>query len=444
MTPSMATAPKQSTDVSEKQTNSHQDPVSIPQELTVPPAETTAAHSTTASIIADTMADIKRVKTRLQLLSTTQAPTSMGSDDAAAVKQLLVEMGDMKGVMSQAKKSVQQWKDSSQAPSKRKVRDKGRERPSKRKRFDIIQKPKNANLEMEERMAVGNDGFSEDLAIAMKGHKYTIQEWYEGISEMSAPNMFVDASYGLYCIAAGLEETETEKMNVVLAQVLADTLETDIMKAIPQTPIKEIQAKHLYRFYKESNDPSHAVNRRPRIVLLQNIVSGIHSLKSSLGWSRLEKGDIENGKKRVVRDAYAVHCQEQGLALDYESSGYVDFARGIKAYNTGVNRYFDAYKKLGSVLLLCPQLSPQRFISSTLGPRLKEAISGMEISDDEGQTRECTHDGILAGVIAILDNENCNLAAGLKDVKEEIGRAPLAHSRRSKGRPKTASASMAT
>ncbi|KAG8749833.1 hypothetical protein FRC11_010978, partial [Ceratobasidium sp. 423] len=255
--------------------------------------------------------------------------------------------------------SVKEWR----AP-KRKGGGKGSDKSNKKPKGAGFT-TKETNLDMEERMAVvtrnvGNDGFKEDLAKAMKDYKYSIQAWYEGVSEASAPNMFVEVSYGLYFIAAGLQGLAPEEM-------------------------------------------------------------------SSLGWSQLEKGDIENGKKQVVRETYAAHCEAKHKPVDYKSDDFKTFVAQIKDYNSGFNRFLLAYKKLGSVLLLCPQLiSAHRFLSPHLGPKLKEAIIGMDFPQGERQSREHVHNAILMKVVAIPGDERQDLAGALKDIDQTIAQ-PQTH-----------------
>ncbi|KAL5638126.1 hypothetical protein ACGC1H_004993 [Rhizoctonia solani] len=320
-------------------------------------------------------------------------------------------MGDMKSLIVVATKSIKEWKG-------KKGKGKAKARP-KQGGFTVTQTAKNTNAEIEERTAIGNAGFNEDLAKAMKDPKYSIPAWYEGISEASAPNMFVDATYGLFCVAAGIEELPREEMSVALASALTDTLEVEVLQSFEKTRIDDIRPEHLYQFFEEAHTTSNAVNRRPRVMLLQHIVLAIHSLKAALGWSRLEKGDGENGKKRIVREAYAADCKAKGLPLDYDLPAFKTFAKKIKDYNTGVNRFLQAYIELRSILLLLPQLGAQRFISPQLGPKLKEAVAKMDF-EDEAQDRERVHHAILQGVIVILGSEKQDLSGALKDINEAI------------------------
>ncbi|CAE6436351.1 unnamed protein product [Rhizoctonia solani] len=358
-----------------------------------------------ASIINEAREDMKRAHERVQKISKRQAPLTVTSTEGEAIDGLLTEMGNMKSLIVVTTKSIKEWT-GKKGKGKRALPKQG---------FTVTQTAKNINAEIEERTAIGNAGFNEDLAKAMKDPKYSISAWYEGISEASAPNMFVDATYGLFCVAAGIEELPLEEMNVALASVLTDTLEAEVLQSFEKTRVGDIQPEHLYRFFEEAHTTSNAVNRRPRVILLQHIVLAIHSLKAALGWSRLEKGDGENGKKRIVREAYASHCKAKGLPLDYDLPAFRTFAKKIKDYNTGISRFLQAYIQLGSILLLLPQLGAQRFISPQLGPRLKEAVARL---DEE--SRERVHRAILQGVIVILGSEKQDLAGALKDIDEAI------------------------
>ncbi|CAE7191603.1 unnamed protein product [Rhizoctonia solani] len=372
---------------------------------------------TFASIMNQAREDTERTKERLQALSERQPPSTINDTDKQAINGFLSTANDVKGVMTSVTKSVKQWK----APAKQ--GGKGKEKGSGRKGvgFSVTQGAKNETAEMEERYAIGHELFSRDLANALKSPKYSIEVWYEGIPEASAPNIFADATYGLFCLASGIQGLAPHEMSAVLAKVLAEDLEADVLKSFEQTPINEMTAEHLYQLFQEAEATSGALNRRPRVMLLQHIMLASHSLKAALSWSRLEKGDGDNGKKHVIRAAYAAKCKAEGIAVDYDSPGCKTFGRRIRDYNTGINRFLEAYTKKRSILLLCPQLSVHRFVSPHLGPKLKSAIAQINFSEEEYQAREQVHLAILQEVIGIIGKGKQDLTSALKDINDAIG-----------------------
>ncbi|CAE6427065.1 unnamed protein product [Rhizoctonia solani] len=273
---------------------------------------------------------------------------------------------------------------------------------------------------------VGSDGFRQDMQDTLADKQPEIKEWYSTITMGDPGTIFDLASCGLYVVAAGIAECNSREMTSALATVLAvDVLKLDVLKSVKHARIADLDSDELYEFYEAAHNHDHALHRRTQIELLQHCTLGVHALQSAISWSKVEKGTkYKDGRATVVQQWYQKKCLAQGKEVDFNSAEFTTYANGVKDYNSGANRFLLAYKQLGSILLLSPDLNIHRFIKSSLGPKLKKAIAELVEDDKEGKLkrREPMHRRVLFKVIQILDDdEDPMLIAAIKDINKTLG-----------------------
>ncbi|CAE6472634.1 unnamed protein product [Rhizoctonia solani] len=345
----------------------------------------------------------------------------MNKPERAAVAEFTKEVGEMKASANAAIESTKGWK---RANSTRKRPGRGgSSSSSKRSKGNKGQvnskKTQESDSESDNEIKIGADGMKERLIEAMDDTSITIPAWFAEMMKAEARNRFIDAAEVLLFIAPGIEEAPTETMFDELMEVLSDDFEKQVLGALDKTSVGEIEPKELHYYFKATTGSKSVLNKHPRGALLQHIVLGVHSLKSALGWARLERGIGENGKSTVVKQTYEVECE--GNEADFESREFELFASRLKDYHTGCNRFLAAYRRLGSILLLCPRLRFQRFADSRLGPELGRTVRWFVLPEDEYRRREGIHRQVLDLVIAIIeDTEKPELVKALQDIEEEL------------------------
>ncbi|KAG8712357.1 hypothetical protein FRC11_000346 [Ceratobasidium sp. 423] len=372
--------------------------------------------STRVATVNEALTALRQAKGKLKAVSNTQGSRPPNQEENDAAKELNTEMSLVRSAMSETKKSVQGWK----GPPKRK--------PSKAQKPN--KRPKVAKKDKEEESndgaLVGSECFRKAMQDTMDSGEYTIDEWYKAITAGDPGTIFDLASYGLYVVATGIANVAPKEMTSALAMVLAPhALKLEVLGSVESARIVDIHTDELFKFYQVASDPHHALNKRPQIELLQHMVLGVQAAQSSIAWSRIEKGSKnKEGRGAVVQRWYREKCQAKGEDADLGSSEFGKFASGVKDYNSGANRFLEAYKQLGSILFLCPLLNIYRFLNSDLGPKLKKAIGEMAEDDREGKLkgREPMHRRILFKIIRILDDdEDPMLIAAIKDIDEALG-----------------------
>ncbi|KAG8728904.1 hypothetical protein FRC11_009974 [Ceratobasidium sp. 423] len=367
--------------------------------------------STRVATVNEALTALHQAKGKLKAVSNTQGSQPPNQEENDAAKELNTEMSLVRSAISETKKSAQGWKGPpKRKPSKAATKPNKPPKVAKKVRGSLPVesgiKPEflqDKEEESNDGTLVGSECFRKEMQDMMNSGEYTIDEWYKAITAGDPGTIFDLASYGLYVVATGIANVVPKEMTWALAMVLAPhALKLEVLGSVESARIVDIHTDELF------NDPHHALNKRPQIELLQHMVLGVQAAQSSITWSRIEKGSKnKEGRGAVVQRWYREKCEAKGEDADFGSSEFGKFASGVKDYNSGANRFLEAYKQLGSILLLCPLFNIYRFLNSDLGPKLKKAIGEMAKDDREGKLkgREPMHRRILFKIICILDDD---------------------------------------
>ncbi|CAE6456064.1 unnamed protein product, partial [Rhizoctonia solani] len=265
----------------------------------------------------------------------------LNPEESRVADALFTKMTNFRKVLTSGKEAVKGWK--KKRASTNRVQGSSAKRP----------RPAPESDEDDESLVlVGSPSFKDEVKKAIKKPNYTAQEWFQMILEGNGGTMFQEATSGLYMVATGIANLPTQALNETVEETLKSPTASEVMELTDQTRIAEIDGEDLYRRYKATKNPSGALNQRTPLYILQHLVLSIHNLQFSLGWSRLSKGDTEGGKSFVVRQAYQARCAIKGIGCDYQSPKFLSFAKKFKDYNTGANRFLDAYLRVNRKVLV--------------------------------------------------------------------------------------------
>ncbi|KDN35868.1 hypothetical protein RSAG8_11230, partial [Rhizoctonia solani AG-8 WAC10335] len=294
----------------------------------------------------------------------------LNPEESRVADALFTKMTNFRKVLTSGKEAVKGWK--KKRASTNRVQGSSAKRP----------RPAPESDEDDESLVlVGSPSFKDEVKKAIKKPNYTAQEWFQMILEGNGGTMFQEATSGLYMVATGIANLPTQALNETVEETLKSPTASEVMELTDQTRIAEIDGEDLYRRYK-------------------------------------------GGKSFVVRQAYQARCTIKGIGCDYQSPKFLSFAKKYKDYNTGANRFLDAYLKLRSAVLICPPLHIQRFLSSRLGPKLKEAVHMLSTHLTlEKEKREKVNRKVLVALIGILvedEDARNQLLVALADVDQTI------------------------
>ncbi|KAG8687496.1 hypothetical protein FRC09_013453 [Ceratobasidium sp. 395] len=226
----------------------------------------------------------------------------------------------------------------------------------------------------------------------------TPEAFFSDMMQKSFGSQEDDIVHGLELVVKGVREPTAAQLKSLMDkyqehEVLARLIQPELMVR----HVGKLSKDQLATIYlTTSADEKSPVNERTRIDLYQNLMCSVGAVQFALGWQAYKKDD----KQPIVDATYRKkHRLSAEIELDKTSKTYKTFCSAHRYYVRGANRLAYAYGVLGSLVLLCPQLSFSYFRGTSYGANLNKAIEKLEVPFVLKAKRERGHQALVYFVI---------------------------------------------
>ncbi|KAG8746311.1 hypothetical protein FRC10_005299 [Ceratobasidium sp. 414] len=341
-------------------------------------------------------------KAILQQVNSTEFAGNLDAAEQGALNNLVATLPGLGKDAREAKKKLEQV-------GKRKYTKKKTAQPSKKSRpSEPFDKP----------------GFGQTLLALMSQPPFSLGAFFDqlmvkgGVRSTHAD----DITCAFLLISQGVEGAEPKQIRYAQDEMLNATV-----SSLPFGGIGSLNNQDLERIYLATDTGvGAALEQRSELDLVQHILHTTSALRFLLAWQDLNNQQHPNKAKATLTLSIFRRCHEltADTAVDTQSTDYLSFVRKRDNYLRGANRLLRAYKTMGSLVLLCPQLGFHVFCNSRVGNDLSALVKTMEelLQDQKTEMakRERTHRDLLRCVLSTFDCSDGQLVAVLDDLEKVV------------------------
>ncbi|KAG8713262.1 hypothetical protein FRC11_012788 [Ceratobasidium sp. 423] len=281
--------------------------------------------------------------------------------------------------------------------------------PSKRARMD----PGPAKDIDKGPILIGHDKFLEELATSAIKDAMSESDFLPVLFSQTHDERVVKATRGLSLVVNGLKSYGEGGVIPYIATNNGDGIIQAIKDSLARSSIKDMDGAAMHLIYHSIDSAKGLYSRQSNVQYLQICGAGMQGLKFSVFWKSLE--DDPHPKTRKGQEVLNAYLEQTGTEVDVNDKKAVealkaapDFIRYLSGFNNfkrGAIRYLEAYKVLGSVLLVCPLLDFMSFKDPVMGAKLNGLLPSIRKLLQKDPKRRREREGVHRELVEdIFDN----------------------------------------
>lgn len=297
--------------------------------------------------------------------------------------------------------------------------------------------------------------FLEELVATFCGTPGNDTEFLCGVTGKRQATRAEEAALGLRLIAKGVGEYQQKNIEQAFRKLRsADIKEKCLEEFDTLTGIAQFSGEDMYRIVSASEKADDPTNLRTDVDMCQNLCQGFRALRFSLTLAELHfDPKASDAREKLLKEAFVAKklSTKQPTApaetgepavdevtvpltvdtVDKSSPDFKSFQNSYNDYKRGANRYLNAYRSLGSLLFLCPQLPFRYFNDPRLGKALQDAIQALHdqvftrTNPTTRDKREAVHKSLVREAVKIMDSDSGRLTTVLGDLEDSWKRVTV-------------------
>ncbi|KAG8774160.1 hypothetical protein FRC12_002141 [Ceratobasidium sp. 428] len=315
------------------------------------------------------------------------------------------QVKEVRGMLSAGRKKVtaaNQNLDTVKETRQKRAAPKENNEPNKKKREETLHV-----------VVFGSVEFLDDLKTRLSDGSYDIDAFLEKMMATSGPTRKGILAVGLALVMHGVNKATVEEYT----ESLESFKHSELLKkalSLPASDINQLTKDDLASLYlgtspAQGGDPITVHNLTN---LVQHVQESLGTLRFIINWNSLsKKDDAELAKNEVLSTIFRKKFGlEEGTMVDKDSNHWRLFTSQAKDYRRGAMRLLLAYRKLGSLVIICPHFSFRYFHDSSLGQALTDIVKELGTVFEEHsrifKEREVAHRLLLRTILGMFSKGN--------------------------------------